>query len=342
MKEADFDTRDLFLLVTYVIRKQGTDTKRKLDEERNRWVSYADLQEVFGIPRDTARDMLNKLMDRVSAGRGEYDNEVILHAGSKKFYLALPVDLPSLKEYQRFTVKEAIALKLALKTWREMVGKGVRAEIDDLIQAVNGLVGSALTGDVRYLEGRTAVALPEESTALARKLREAISGKRQIRFDYRDRATGIVTKREVDPYTIFFTDDRWYLAGWCHLRDDTRTFYVDDISGLKVSRKGFRPRHLGLSSRELAEGPFEDKELPVNVRLRFLPPVARWAEERSGGKGLKRLKDGSVITTTWVRSIEGMKSTLLTFGDRVEVLEPEELREGLLENARALAKMYAK
>lgn len=342
MKEIDFDTRGLFLLVTYVMRRQGTDTKRILDEDKTRWVSYDELQKVFGIPRDKSRQMLDKLTDHISAGRGEIENEVILHKGARRFYFAFPIDLPGLKEYQRFTVKEAIALKLALRTWRGMVGKEEREEIEGLIQAVNSMVGPMLTGDVLYLEGRTAVALPEESTALAHKLREAISGKKQVIFDYRDRATGMVTNREVDPYTVFFTDDRWYLTGWCYLRDDARTFYLDDMSGFKVSKKGFIPRPLGLSSKELAEVPFEEKKLPVKVRLRFLPPVARWAEERTGGKGLKRLPDGSVVTTTKVRSIEGMKSTLLTFGDRVEVLEPDELQEGLLKNARALAKVYAK
>lgn len=340
MKETDLETRDLFLLVTYVIRKQGTDVKRRLDEEPHRWVSYEDLEEVFGIPKDIAGNLLYRLMDRVSAGRDEYDKEVILHTGAKLFYLAFPLELPGLEEYQRFTVKEAIALKLALKTWKEMAGREVEADIDHLIRSVNARVGPALTDDVGYLDGRTAVVMPEESTALARELREAVSGKKQVSFDYRDRATGIVTQREVDPYTVFFTDDQWYVAGWCHLRNDMRTFYVDDISGLKVSRMGFQLQGLGVSSQELADKPFEDRELPIEVRLKFRPPVARWAEERSGGKGLKRLKDGSVITTTKVRSIEGMKTTLLTFGDRVEVLEPDDLRTGLLKNARALAKMY--
>lgn len=47
------------------------------------------------------------------------------------------------------------------------------------------------------------------------------------------------TAREVDPYGVVALFGRWYLHGWCHLRNDRRTFRVDRIRRADILPKTF-------------------------------------------------------------------------------------------------------
>jgi predicted DNA-binding transcriptional regulator YafY len=40
---------------------------------------------------------------------------------------------------------------------------------------------------------------------------------------------GNQTSRDIEPYGVLFLDGRWYTHGWCHLRNDVRTFRIDRI-----------------------------------------------------------------------------------------------------------------
>ena len=78
----------------------------------------------------------------------------------------------------------------------------------------------------------------------------------------------------------------------------------------------------------------------IDVRLRFHAELARWVEDQQRGYSKLKRKGDAVESTIKVRSIESMKKSLLPFGDKIEVLEPEELREGIFANAGKLEKMY--
>jgi predicted DNA-binding transcriptional regulator YafY len=53
------------------------------------------------------------------------------------------------------------------------------------------------------------------------------------------------TAREVDPYGVVALFGRWYLHGWCHLRQDRRTFRVDRVRRVDVLPQTFeRPEDI--------------------------------------------------------------------------------------------------
>ena len=57
--------------------------------------------------------------------------------------------------------------------------------------------------------------------------------------------TGLYSKektcRKVDPYYLFFEDSFWYLRGYCRLREEFRTFALDQIGSLKILSEHFVP-----------------------------------------------------------------------------------------------------
>lgn len=63
------------------------------------------------------------------------------------------------------------------------------------------------------------------------------------------RADGDESAREIDPYGVVALFGRWYLHGWCHLRQERRTFRIDRIRRADVLQSTFdRPDDIDVLS----------------------------------------------------------------------------------------------
>lgn len=79
--------------------------------------------------------------------------------------------------------------------------------------------------DVVAFHAATAMPRPEGATLMLLSL--AAQRGQQVLLRYQ---TGEAeTERHVDPYGLVYHWDRWYLAGWCHLRQARRVFRVDRV-----------------------------------------------------------------------------------------------------------------
>ena len=78
------------------------------------------------------------------------------------------------------------------------------------------------------------------------------------------------------------------------------------------------------------------------IRLKFSPEIARIIEETiwHPSQVLERPKDGSVIMTLQVMDTVDLYSWILSWGEKVEVLEPEELRQDVIDSAKAMLDVY--
>ena len=100
---------------------------------------------------------------------------------------------------------------------------------------------------------------PPEPTIDVVRLRQATWDEQAIVFDYED-AQGARTRRRVWPLGVVYFQASSVLLGWCHLRDDYRTFRLDRMSGLETLPEHFRPRRVAMLRAHLD-------------RLRETPPV---------------------------------------------------------------------
>lgn len=95
---------------------------------------------------------------------------------------------------------------------------------------------------------------------------------------------GNQTSRDIDPYGVLFLDGRWYVHGWCHLRQDARTFRIDRIRRMDLMPQTFDPppgidiEDAVLRSIAMTRtgGEFElTIEAPIDrVRAHLPPPIA--------------------------------------------------------------------
>lgn len=60
-------------------------------------------------------------------------------------------------------------------------------------------------------------------------LRHALASGTTVSIHYYTPNTDALSERRVDPLGVTLADGHWYLRGWCHLRQDLRSFRVDRI-----------------------------------------------------------------------------------------------------------------
>ncbi|MGA6170946.1 helix-turn-helix transcriptional regulator [Streptomyces sp. NPDC012600] len=143
--------------------------------------------------------------------------------------------------------EEAVAIAVGLRAGAGHAIEGVEEAAVRALAKLEQVLPSRLRHRVSALQNAT-VALtrgdgatidPETLTTLA----SAATGRERLRFSYRS-GDGTETKRQVEPYRLVSTGQRWYLMAYDLLREDWRTFRVDRVTEPFATGARFAPRPL--------------------------------------------------------------------------------------------------
>jgi proteasome accessory factor B len=151
----------------------------------------------------------------------------------------------------------------------------------------------------------------------------AAADRKAVTFAYND------TVRTVEPWRVSFARGHWYVAGWDRTREGERLYRVDRIAGGvevgddAMTEVGQVDDPTDLRGWELGDGD------PVRALVRIDAVQAAHARHLVGT--VEDLDDGGVVAELSVRNEEGFRSFVLGFLDHAEVLEPPELRDGMIE-----------
>jgi predicted DNA-binding transcriptional regulator YafY len=245
-----------------------------------------------------------------------------------------------------FTYEEYHLLKLALESSPlirtsayEKIFRSVKAKIESCLPE-RVRQEKKFTPETTHIENP----LPDEKEKGERfydVLEKAIASSNRISMRY-DSVDSGPTQRTVDPYFIIFRGRAFYFVGFCHLREDFRTFRIDRVTDIKVLPETFfkssdiHPETYFEGSWSLFSG-----EL-VEVTVLFSGRAARVV---SSGKHhplekTRTLDDGRIRYQVTTRGTEEIQRWILGFGDEAEVLEPTELRQSILEISRKMSGRY--
>ena len=166
--------------------------------------------------------------------------------------------------------------------------------------------------------------------------------KKSVEIDYFTMSRKARTVRLVDPYRIWLFSGTFYLVGYCHLRGEVRTFVIDRIRSVKETGRIFSVPE-NFTMEELlgpSLGVFQGKA--ASVRVRFDASVAGYIGERTWHESqqLYTGQDGSVVFEAELAVTDELKSWILSWGMRAEVLEPQSLRDELREEAAGMLAGY--
>ena len=195
-------------------------------------------------------------------------------------------------------------------------------------------------GSSEFITGRDSILIDLSSwykTSLAPKIstiQDAIENRHILDFYYY--APSGESKRSIEPYYVIFKWTSWYVYGWCRKRKDYRLFKLNRMDKVRETDKDFTCRN--------APVPELSSELvfPRSIILKALfDPEMKWRlVEEFGPDCYDVQEDGRLLLIRDYSDIENLTMWMLTFGDKVEVLEPLEVRNKLKTIAETMIKVY--
>ena len=165
-------------------------------------------------------------------------------------------------------------------------------------------------------------------------IQDAIEAGRTIAFDYH--APSGDTHREMEPYYLIFQWSSWYVYGFCLMRKNFRMFKLNRMTGVRCTQQTFSMREV--PAPKLSVQKLYPPEIPVKA---LVHPDMKWRLiEEFGPDCFTERADGRLLFSGFYSDMESLLTWILTFGDRMEVLEPAEVKGKLLSIANNIRKMY--
>lgn len=171
-------------------------------------------------------------------------------------------------------------------------------------------------------------------------LRDAQRSRTTVSIHYYTPNTDEVSERRVDPLDISLLDGHWYLRGWCHLRQDLRSFRVDRIEA--CSDTGEPHGRDPATGHAAAVAPAESDDT-TDVVL-SIPRSDLWRVEAYPSRELRDEGDRCIVTYA-IRSASVLGQMLLRLGAATHVVNaaqlPPELAEAGRMAAASILELYA-
>lgn len=145
------------------------------------------------------------------------------------------------------------------------------------------------------------------------------------------------TKRRIEPYLLVFKWSSWYIFGFCLDRQAYRLFKLNRLWNLQIDEKIFSEREI--PQKELL---FDDYLSESNVYLRavFEESEKHRLIDEYGIDSFSTRADGKLLFERDFASYKNMREWIFSFGDKVSVLAPKELRDDRERQAKNILKQH--
>ena len=228
------------------------------------------------------------------------------------------------------TSKDMQMILAGLRSLDSVSGSSYYGQLMEKIQA----------GSSSFISGRDSILIDlsswyrESLTPKIETIQDAIGDRHLVRFQYFSPSGD--SERTVEPYYLVFHWSNWYLWGWCRDRKAFRLFKLNRMDSVQKTEEIF----------ECREAPMPDlsneKIFPGKIRVKALFEAdQKWRlVEDFGPECFVERDDGRLLFTADYTDLESLVTWLMTFGDKVEVLEPKEAREAIARMAKRMAMLY--
>ena len=247
----------------------------------------------------------------------------------------------------RFTLPEALNVFLAA---RLMLNYARRYDpnMASIFTKLNSIVPEPLREEIqKTLDWMQKQPRNERYLRTLATLAEAWVSRRQVKISYRALEADKARERIIEPYFIepAAKGHSSYVIAYCHRSNQLLTFKIERIENIEATSVPYETppdfdanKYLG-SSWGVVVG---DKV--KTIKLKFTAELARIMEETTWhpSQVLQKQRDGSVIMTLRVGNTVELYSWIMGWGEKVEVLDPKELRSEVIRTAKAMLDIYRK
>lgn len=142
--------------------------------------------------------------------------------------------------------------------------------------------------------------------------------------------------RTIEPYYLVFKWSSWYVWGWCTAKEDFRLFKLNRMDELIKEKTVFVPRQVPAPDLSV------EKIFPGEIKVKALfSNACKWRLiEEFGIHCFTEQEDGSLLFMAGYTDKENLLTWLLTFGDKVQVIEPVEVKDELISIAKNIIHEY--
>ena len=239
-----------------------------------------------------------------------------------------------------FTNEEALALTIGLISARRLnladTDRAVESALAKLERVMPLDLKSrvrALTETITFDQNATSFTPPSEMILTA--MSGAAQLQQRVHIHYRPNQ-GESTERDFDPYGLTYYLQRWYVVGYCHLRQDLRSFRLDRITRVKPLNIHFeRPEHFDPLAYLMQAITIMPRKYAFELLLKTDLETAQ--KEVFDVLGVLEAGQEGVIMRGSVEDLDWLARQISIFSFDFVVLEPEELKVELIKHSKKLA-----
>lgn len=240
-----------------------------------------------------------------------------------------------------FSPTELMALVMSRALLKPLEGTQIEAALESAMTKASRLLPAASLDYVQHVQNVFAVGLGPHKTYRQHRetidrLTQAIDKQRTVQVRYFSASRTRMTRREINPYRLWYASGGLYLVGYCHLRQEPRMFAVERIKSVALTDHPYQ-LPLGFDLDAFVQDALTVMRGPqIDVELLFEKATAAWVKDRiwHPSQKLKPLKDGRMAMALTVANTRELVGWILSFGSGVRVVKPESLKTAVHEEAR--------
>ena len=290
----------------------------------------ADIADLVGVSEDTLTRDLFTLVTRFDDGPGGFVEGVRLAFSSDTVQLESHL----FRRPMGLTPAELVAIELGLAALAQELPPHEAAVAERARERVAAASTVAdFESDRRAVHAASGITSDKDSLHLS-VLRTAIATRMKAAIQYRSASSPDGAARTVHPYGLVYARGRWFLIGYCDKASSIRIFRLDRMmSAVVLNSPADIPDHLDV------EGALRDGRAMVGhseevLCVSYSPRIARWIAEHTE---VEAQLDGSVIGEHPLLDDEWAVRHVLQYGPDAQVLEPERIRQMVLDRLRIVS-----
>ena len=325
-KERDHKVKQLRLLqIDYMIRSGS-------------YPNVPEMRERFEVSRSTIMRDLEFLQARYKAPL-KYDIK------RRGYYYKDPtffIQSMMLSEGELFTITTIVPLLEQYKnTPLEQSFKNILLKIMDLLPEQIKIDSSFNINGLTFIKDP----LPKIDESTFNKIFDSVRFKKTLEFGYRSISKSEHTVRQFDPYNVLCQKGNWYVIGYCHKHKDITVYTFSRMKDVNITEQTFNIQEGFDVNNHI------DPEIGIwncsgtekkKIELLFSPKINTYILERTwhADQECHQNEDGSVYLSFWSNQLQETLFWILRFGSDVTVLNPPELRERVMEEAKLTYEKY--
>lgn len=240
-----------------------------------------------------------------------------------------------------FSATELMALTFSRKLLRPLEGTEIQSALNSALNKVASALPPQGHQYVRALDDLFSIGLgPHKNYQQYRHtidlITQAIDKRRTAQIRYFSASRTTTTRREVDPYRLWYAAGGLYLIAHCHLRRDVRLFAVERIRSITLTDHPYQ-MPLGFDVEQYVQDALMImRGRRIDVELLFSKKAAGWVKDKlwHSSQETSLQKDGRLKMTLKVADTDELVGWILSFGSEVKVVRPEPLVRKVLEEAK--------